>query len=99
MGTALRAAALDLEGEFPFKGYKTKIFPDAVDNWSPSVGYLPGHLKAEDQPEHLLKELGMQIMNTESDDSVYQDRELISGASNQAAQKFAELMIQVLLKE
>lgn len=97
--TVLRAAALDWKGEFPFKDYKTKMFPDAVDVWSPSVGYLPGQLKAEDHAEHQLKELGMQIMNTEMDDSVYQDRELISGASNQGAQKFAELAIQVLLKQ
>lgn len=97
--TALRAAALDWEGEFPFKGYKTDVFPDAVDAWSPSLGYLPGHLKTEDQAERHLKEFGMQIMNTEADDSVYQDRELISGASNQGAQKFAELAIQILLKQ
>lgn len=93
--TALRAAALG--GEFPFKGYKTMIFPDSVDAWSPSVGYLPGHLDPEDWAESKLQELGMEIMNTEMDDSVFQDRELISGASNLGAQKFAELAIPILL--
>jgi len=93
--TALRAAALG--GEFPFKGYKTKIFPDSVDAWSPSVGYLPGHLKPEDQAESKLVELGMEIMNVEMDDSVYEDRELITAASNLGAQKFSELAIPILL--
>jgi len=95
--TVLRSAALG--GEFPFKGYKTKMFPDAVDVYlaGEDLGYLPGFLKPEDHAESKLVELGMEIMNTEFDDSVYQDRELITGASNLAAQKFSELALRALL--
>jgi molecular chaperone Hsp31 and glyoxalase 3 len=93
--TALRSAALG--GEFPFVGYKTKVFPDSADAQSPMVGYLPGYLKPEDQVGARLTELGMEIVGDDLDDSVYKDRELITGASNFGAQKFAELAITSLL--
>jgi len=54
-------------------------------------------LKPEDQAESKLVELGMEIMNVELDDSVYQDRELITGSSNLGAQKFSEFAIPILL--
>lgn len=93
--TALRAAALG--GEFPFVGYKTKVFPDSTDDQSPKVGYLPGYLKPEDHAGARLTELGMEIVGDDLDDSVYKDRELITGASNLGSQKFAELAITSLL--
>jgi len=93
--SALRSAALG--GEFPFRGYKVKIFPDATDDSSPSLGYLPGHLKPEDHAAAQLVALGMELEGTELDDSVHQDRELITGMSNLAAQNFAEFAITSLL--
>merc|ERR1719503_44417 len=92
---ALRSAALG--GEFPFSGYKLTLFPDSTDDSSPGFGYLPDQLKPEDHIGVALTELGMEIMNDDMDTSVYQDRELITGASNLAAQNFAELAITSLL--
>lgn len=93
--TALRSAALG--GEFPFAGYKIAVFPDSMDDASPKFGYLPGYLKEEDKVEAHLKKLGMEVQNTEMDDMVVQDRELITGASQLAAQKFSKVAVQVLL--
>lgn len=94
--TSLRAAALG--GEFPFVGYKTKVFPDATDDQNPTVGYLPGFLKPEDHVEAALMELGMEgVAPIDMDDTVYQDRELITGNTNLGAQKFSELAITSLL--
>merc|ERR1711865_716722 len=94
---ALRSAALG--GEFPFKGYQTKVFPDASDLMTPSIGYLPGYLNDEDHAEQKLKELGMTIVSEALDDTVHQDRELITGTSNLAAQKFSEVAITMLLNQ
>jgi len=93
--SALASAALG--GEFPFRGYKVKVFPDATDDYSPSLGYLPGHLKPEDRAAARLVALGMELEGTELDDSVHQDRELITAMSNLGAQKFAEFAITSLL--
>jgi len=94
---AFRSAALG--GEFPFKGYETKVFPDASDQMTPSIGYLPGYLNEEDHAEQKLKDLGMTIMSEALDDTVHQDRELVTGTSNLAAQKFSELALTVLLNQ
>jgi len=95
--TALRAAAVG--GDFPYKDYKIAVFPDAVDKTSPSFGYLPGPLRAEDTAESHLKDLGCKVQNTEMDDTVVVDRELITGASQLAAQKVAEAAVQVLVEK
>jgi len=93
--TALRAAALG--GEFPFVGYKTRVFPDATDDQSPTFGYLPGLLKPEDHVEAALTALGMEVVDAAMDDAVFQDRELITGNTNLGSQKFSELAITSLL--
>merc|ERR1712054_394284 len=90
--TALRSAALG--GAFPYNGYTTCVFPDTADDSSPSFGYLPGHLKPEDKVEAHLKTLGMTIKNTQMDNTTHEDRELITGASQLAAQAFSELAVE-----
>jgi len=91
----LRSAALG--GDFPFRGYKVKIFPDATDDYTPSLGYLPGYLKPGYRPAAELVALGMELEGIELDDSVHQDRELITAMSNLGAQNFAEFAIKSLL--
>lgn len=81
---ALLSAAIG--GDFPYKGYKTCVFPDKIDLFTPKIGYLPGYIKEEEKLEANLKKLGMEIVNTEMDDSTYVDRELITGASPKASQ-------------
>ena len=41
---ALLSTALDNQ-KFIYDGYKMAVFPDAVDEMTPVVGYLPGHMK------------------------------------------------------
>jgi len=42
---ALLAASLDGDKEsFIYKGYKIAAFPDAVDEQTPMIGYMPGHM-------------------------------------------------------
>lgn len=95
--SVLRSSALG--GEFPYKGYKMCVFPDKMDNLTPRLGYLPGWLAEEDKAEARLKELGVEVVNTEMDDKVQVDRELITGASQQAAQIFAEVCVKTLLEK
>jgi len=94
---ALRSAALG--GEFPFVGYRMAVFPDSMDDSSPGVGYLPGYLKDDDFAEANLKKLGMHVVNTEMDDMVVQDRELITGTSQKSAHKLGKVAVQALLNK
>jgi len=92
---ALRSAAL--AGDFPYSGYKIRMFPDSVDDQSPQIGYLPGSITEAMKPEVNVKALGVQVENTAMDDSVQVDRELVTGASQQAAQNLAFAALGVLV--
>ncbi|MGY8918714.1 MAG: DJ-1/PfpI family protein, partial [Flavobacteriales bacterium] len=63
----LLSTALDNQ-KFLYDGYKMAVFPDAVDEMTPVVGYLPGHMKKG--VSERLKNLGVTIVNTESDKTV-----------------------------
>ena len=81
--------------EFIYAGYKTAVFPDSVDKQTPMVGLLPGPM-----PWHLsgtLEGLGMTLANTKADDTCCIDRELITGASPNAANKLGILSANTLL--
>lgn len=93
---ALLATTLDNQ-EFLYKGYKMCVFPDAVDEMTPTIGYLPGHMTSGLSEK--LKDLGATVLNTESDDMVYVDRKLITGASPLAANNLGKLAAETLLKE
>lgn len=93
---ALRSGALG--GEFPFAGYNFAMFPDAQDVISTSFGYLPSVPKEENQAERILKELGMNMMNTAMDDTVVEDRELLTGSSQLASQKFSVMAVAKLFE-
>ena len=83
--------------QFIYEGYKMAVFPDAVDEQTPLIGYLPG-----DMPTTLsakLKSLGVTIMNTEADKTVCIDRKLITGASPLASNELGKLAAKTLLKE
>lgn len=94
---ALLAAAIG--GEFPYKGYKMVVFPDKTDRSTPKFGYLPGYIKEEEWLEQNLVNLGVLIQNKEMDDSTFVDRELITGASQEASQTLAVAAVQFLAEK
>ena len=72
------------------------VFPDAVDEMTPLIGYLPG--KMTSGLSEKLKGLGAVIVNTESDNTVCLDRKLITGASQLASNELGKLAAETLLK-
>ncbi len=95
---ALLAASIDEKDEdFIYDGYKMAAFPDSVDKQTPLIGYMPGHLtwKFGDK----LKKLGVDIVNKKADKTCYHDRNLITGASPQAANDFGKMATTALLKK
>lgn len=95
---ALLAANLSGEKDsFVYRGYKVAAFPDSVDKITPLFGYLPGHL-----PWYFgakLKELGVEIINSQANGTCHHDRKLITGDSPNAANKFGKMAAQALLSE
>ncbi len=93
---SLLSTTLD-NNEFIYKGYNMAVFPDEVDEMTPMVGYLPGHMMAG--VSERLKNLGANIVNTESDETVVVDRKLITGASPLASNELGKLAANTLLNE
>ncbi|MBD79415.1 MAG: protein deglycase HchA [Crocinitomicaceae bacterium] len=93
---SLLSTTLD-NGEFMYEGYKMCVFPDAVDEMTPMIGYLPGNMKSGLSEK--LNSLGVVLMNTESDKSVVRDRKLITGASPLASNELGKLAATTLLEE
>ncbi len=83
--------------KFIYEGYNMAVFPDAVDKQTPMVGYLPGHMTQG--LSQRLEGLGVNLMNTESDNTVCLDRKLITGASPLASNNLGVLAAKTLLKE
>ncbi|BDS11550.1 glyoxalase III HchA [Aureispira anguillae] len=82
---------------FIYKGYNMCVFPDSIDKKTPMVGYLPGQMPWGLSEK--LKQLGVNIMNTKSDNTVCLDRRLITGASPLASNALGKLAANTLLKE
>ena len=93
---ALLSTTLDNQ-KFLYDGYKMAVFPDAIDEMTPLIGYLPGHMILG--VSERLKNLGAIIVNTESDNTVCVDRKLITGASPLASNELGKLAANTLLKE
>jgi molecular chaperone Hsp31 and glyoxalase 3 len=93
---ALLSTTLDNQ-KFLYDGYKMAVFPDAVDEMTPMIGYLPGEMTSG--LSERLKSLGATIVNTESDKTVCVDRKLITGASPLASNELGKLAANTLLKE
>jgi len=83
--------------KFIYEGYKMAVFPDAVDEMTPMIGYLPGQMTSGLSEK--LKSLGANIINTESDKTVCVDRKLITGASPLASNELGKLAANTLLNE
>merc|ERR1712187_86823 len=77
-------------------------FPDYVDEpVAQEKGYLPA--KMITLPQRDLIENGINVKNTEAAnmpmDQVWLDRELLTGLSQAAAQKFGKLFVELLMKK
>jgi len=83
--------------KFLYNGYKMAVFPDAIDEMTPMIGYLPG--KMASGVSEKLKSLGAIIVNSASDNTVCVDRKLITGASPLASNELGKLAANTLLKE
>merc|ERR1712137_742634 len=93
----LRSAAVG--GEFPYNGYKIVVFPDSMDEQSPTFGYLPGKLNNDDRAEFNLRALGCLVQNKKMDDSTCVDRELITGCSPASSQALSRVVIGILAEK
>jgi molecular chaperone Hsp31 and glyoxalase 3 len=93
---ALLSTTLD-DQEFLYDGYRMAVFPDAIDEMTPMIGYLPGYMTSGLSEK--LKSLGATIVNTEADNTVCIDRKLITGASPLASNELGKLAANTLLKE
>ncbi len=93
---ALLSTTLDNQ-KFLYEGYNMAVFPDAIDEMTPMIGYLPGHMTLG--VSERLKSLGANIVNTESDETVCIDRKLITGASPLASNELGKLAATTLLQE
>ena len=92
---SLMSTTLDNQ-KFIYEGYKMAVFPDAIDEMTPMIGYLPGHMTSGVSEK--LKSLGATIVNTESDNTVCVDRKLITGASPLASNELGKLAAKTLLE-
>ena len=81
-----------------FDGYKLVAFPDARDQKSPLIGYLPGAMPW--LMGERLEAVGMTILNKKKAKlgSVHKDRKLITGDSGKAANTFGKLAVDALLE-
>ena len=95
---ALLAANYDNDAKsFIYKDYEIAAFPDAVDEQTPMIGYMPGDIPWKFGEK--LNDLGVKIINEEADATCHVDRKLITGASPEAADNFGKLAATELLKE
>ena len=94
---ALMATSTNDDGPHPYAGYELCAFPDSLDQRSPSIGYLPGHLpwlQCEQLEAH-----GMQIVNDKADGATHVDRKLFSGDSPKACDQLGKDVAEALLAD
>lgn len=80
-----------------YRGYEICAFPDALDEKTPDIGYMPGHLTWKFGEK--LKALGFKILNEDISGAVHKDRKLITGDSPLAGNALGKLAAEALLEE
>jgi molecular chaperone Hsp31 and glyoxalase 3 len=91
------AAFLAVGGSDIYRDYEICAFPDALDEKTPDIGYMPGHLTWKFGEK--LKALGFKILNDDISGAVHKDRKLLTGDSPLAANNLGKLAAETLLKE
>lgn len=80
-----------------YRGYAICAFPDALDEKTPDIGYMPGHLTWKFGEK--LKTLGFRILNDDISGAVHKDRRLITGDSPLAGNALGKLAAASLLED
>jgi molecular chaperone Hsp31 and glyoxalase 3 len=81
-----------------YKGYKICVFPDSLDTGANiDIGYIPGPMPW--LVGQKLKELGVEILNTDITGKCHQDRKLLTGDSPLASNNLGILAAETLLRE
>jgi molecular chaperone Hsp31 and glyoxalase 3 len=80
-----------------YRGYEICAFPDALDEKTPDIGYMPGHLTWKFGEK--LKTLGFRILNDDISGAVHKDRRLITGDSPLAGNALGKLAAASLLED
>jgi len=93
----LSAAIGESNDDYMYKGYKICVFPDGLDRKNPDIGYMPGPMPW--LVGEKLRELGVQILNSDITGRTHQDRKLITGDSPLASNNVGKAAAQALLKE
>lgn len=89
------AALLGLGDDFPYAGYSIAAFPDRVDRFTPTIGYLPGRMPWWFGEK--LEAKGVSIVNKLATGTCHRDRRLITGDSPDAANAFGRMAAEALL--
>lgn len=84
------------QGEFIYSDYEIAAFPDSVDQQTPLIGYMPGHMPWKFG--EALEQSGITIINDKADDTCHMDRRLITGAGPKAANNFGRLAATKMLE-
>ena len=95
--TLLAAGIGEAKQDYIYKGYRICAFPDAIDAKTPELGYMPGPM-----PWFLgerLRELGIEIVNSDIDGQTCRDRKLLTGDSPFASNSLGKLAAKALLDE
>lgn len=93
----LSASIGEKKDDFLYKGYKICVFPDAIDKKNPDIGYMPGPM-----PWFIgekLRELGVEIVNSDITGKTIRDRKLITGDSPFASNNVGKAAAQALMEE
>lgn len=80
-----------------FQGYRICAFPDAIDDQTPAIGYMPGHLTWKFGER--LKAIGLDIKNDGISGETHQDRKVLTGDSPLAGNALGKLAARTLLDE
>lgn len=96
-GALLAAGLGETKDSFLFSGYKMTAFPDALDDQTPGIGYMPGRIPWRFGEE--LQKLGVEIVNSGIDGATYRDRKVLTGDSPLAANNLGKLAAKTLLDD
>ena len=91
------AALLALGKDSSYSGYSICAFPDALDEQTPHIGYMPGNITWK--YAEALTSIGFKLMNNDISGQVHQDRKLLSGDSPLASNALGKLAATEILKE
>lgn len=91
------AAFIALGKDSSYSGYSICAFPDALDEQTPHIGYMPGYITWK--YGEVLTSIGFKLINSDISGQVHKDRKLLTGDSPLASNALGKLAATELLKE